>query len=192
MGKEIISTNRYVIGDEYLEVWKKNHRGYDEYEYEYCIAKEIKHGIGGYYFELSVLGGKIIKITVNNSRKSEIYEFWEELQQKIDKSYDPKKAVKNLASTAASAIPKADNAGQKKYNEESEKVKCPDCDSMEFQVIGTEKKFSGRKAVVGNTLGGLLYGPVGAVVGAAAGIKGKDGKTKFVCNKCGKVWEQKV
>lgn len=181
MGKEIISTNRYVIGDEYLEVWKKNHRGYDEYEYEYCIAKEIKHSIAGYYFELSVLGGKIIKITVDNSRQNELYEFWEELQQKIEKSYDPKKAVKNLASTAESAIPKADNAGQKKYNEESEKVKCPDCDSMEFQVIGTEKKFSVRRAFVGK-----WYEPMGAIV------QGKDGKTKFVCNKCGKVWEQKV
>lgn len=58
--------------------------------------------------------------------------------------------------------------------------------------IDTKKKFSLGKAIVGNTVGGLLFGPVGAVVGAGTGIKGKNGKTKFVCQKCGNVFEKKV
>ena len=58
-------------------------------------------------------------------------------------------------------------------------------------LVDTKKKFSFGKALVGNTVGGL-FGPVGAVVGTATGIKGKNGKTKFVCSKCGNVWEKKI
>lgn len=72
------------------------------------------------------------------------------------------------------------------------KVKCPRCNSIEFQVVDTKKKFSLGKAVVGNTVGGLVFGPAGAIIGGATGIKGKNGKTKLVCSHCGKVWEQKV
>ena len=73
------------------------------------------------------------------------------------------------------------------------KVKCPRCKSIEFQVVGTKKKFSLGKAIAGDIVGGVLFGPVGSVVaGAAAGVNGKNGKTKFVCNKCGKVFEKKI
>lgn len=72
------------------------------------------------------------------------------------------------------------------------KIKCPKCSSVEYQVIDTKKKFSVGKSLAGNTVGGLVFGPVGAIVGAATGIQGKNGKTKFVCSHCGKVWEQKV
>ena len=55
----------------------------------------------------------------------------------------------------------------------SKTVKCPKwgCDGVGIPV-DTKKKFSFGKALVGNTVGGL-FGPVGAVVGAATGIKGK-------------------
>ena len=199
MGKEIKSTHTYVVGDKCFEVWKKSRKGYDGYEYEYCIAKDIKHSLMGYYFELSVLGGKVIKISVDNGRKDELYEFWDELQKKIKESYNPQKSARTLAVTASKAIPKVEVKAQEKTVEDSyrkgdvaTKIKCPNCWSMEFQVIGTKKKFSVGKAVVGNTVGGMVFGPVGAVVGAATGIQGKNGKTKFVCNHCGNVWEQKV
>lgn len=73
------------------------------------------------------------------------------------------------------------------------KVKCPvwGCGGIGLPV-DTKKKFSASKALVGNTVGGLIFGPVGAVAGAATGINGKNGKTKFVCQKCGKVFEKKV
>lgn len=73
------------------------------------------------------------------------------------------------------------------------KVMCPrwSCDGIGLPV-DTKKKFSFGKAIVGNTIGGVLGGPVGAVVGAATGIKGKNGKTKFVCQKCGNVFEKKI
>ena len=72
-------------------------------------------------------------------------------------------------------------------------IKCPvwGCDGVGIP-IDTKKKFSFGKAIVGNTVGGILFGPVGAIVGAWTGIKGKNGKTKFVCSKCGKVFEKKV
>lgn len=56
----------------------------------------------------------------------------------------------------------------------------------------TKKKFSFGKAIVGNTVGALVAGPAGAIVGTAAGLKGKNGKTKFVCSKCGLVFEKKI
>lgn len=75
----------------------------------------------------------------------------------------------------------------------SKTIKCPSwtCDGIGVPV-DTKKKFSFGKAIVGNTVGGLLGGPVGAVVGTATGIKGKRGKTTFVCSKCGKVFEKKL
>lgn len=57
--------------------------------------------------------------------------------------------------------------------------------------VDTKKKFSFGKAIVGNTVGSL-FGPGGALIGTATGIKGKNGKTTFVCSKCGKVFEKKV
>lgn len=72
------------------------------------------------------------------------------------------------------------------------KIKCPRCYSIEFQALGTKKKFSLGKALVGNTIGGILLGPAGAIAGTFEGVHGKDGKTTFVCNHCGKVWKQKI
>ena len=72
-------------------------------------------------------------------------------------------------------------------------VICPKwtCDGIGIPV-DTKKKFSFGKAIVGNTVGGIFFGPVGAIVGTATGIKGKNGKTKFVCQKCGYVFERKI
>lgn len=71
------------------------------------------------------------------------------------------------------------------------KIKCPKCRSIEFEIIDTKKKFSFGKALVGNTVGGLL-GPAGAIAGTFQGVNGKNGKTKFICAHCGYVWEQKI
>lgn len=72
------------------------------------------------------------------------------------------------------------------------KVKCPvwGCNGVGVPV-DTKKKFSLGKAIVGNTIGGLL-GPAGAIAGTMMGVNGKRGKTTFVCNKCGKTFEKKV
>ena len=73
------------------------------------------------------------------------------------------------------------------------KVKCPKfgCSGIGMPV-DTKKKFSFGKAIVGNTVGGLLGGVPGAIVGTATGLNGKNGKTTFVCNKCGHVFEKKL
>lgn len=75
----------------------------------------------------------------------------------------------------------------------SKTIRCPKwgCNGVGIPA-DTKKKFSVGKALVGNTVGGLVFGPLGAVVGTANGIHGKNGKTTFVCSKCGKVWEQKI
>lgn len=74
------------------------------------------------------------------------------------------------------------------------KIKCPRlrCRSTNVIPVDTKKKFSFSKAIVGNTVGGLIGGPTGAILGGAVGIKGKNGKTKFVCQNCGKVFEVKL
>lgn len=74
------------------------------------------------------------------------------------------------------------------------RIKCPkwSCGSTNIIPIDTKKKFSLGKSLVGNTVGGLMFGPIGGIVGAATGIKGKNGKTKFICQDCGNVFEMKV
>ena len=57
--------------------------------------------------------------------------------------------------------------------------------------ISTKTKFSFGKAAVGGAIGSL-FNPLGTAVGIATGINGKHGKTKFICQKCGKVFERKV
>ena len=81
------------------------------------------------------------------------------------------------------------------YRPQLEKKKglyCPKCKNYNIIPIDTKKKFSIGKAVVGNTVGFLMGGPIGGVVGAATGINGKTGKTKFLCQDCGKVFENKI
>ncbi|HJC65325.1 MAG TPA: hypothetical protein H9931_01205 [Candidatus Enterocloster excrementigallinarum] len=71
-------------------------------------------------------------------------------------------------------------------------VKCPrwGCNGIGIPV-DTKKKFSLTKAAAGNIVGGFL-GPAGAIAGTMMGVNGKNGKTKFVCSKCGKVFEKKI
>ena len=71
-------------------------------------------------------------------------------------------------------------------------ISCPKCKGTNIVPVDTKKKFSVGKALVGNTIGAVAFGPVGAIVGAAAGLGGKTGKTKFVCQDCGRVFEKKV
>lgn len=75
----------------------------------------------------------------------------------------------------------------------TKKIKCPHwgCNGVGIP-IDTEKKFSFTKGIVGGVVGSVLGGPAGEIIGVATGINGKNGKTKFVCSKCGKVWEEKV
>lgn len=75
----------------------------------------------------------------------------------------------------------------------AKRVCCPNifCGSTSVVPISTKTKFSFGKATVGGAVGSL-FNPIGAVIGIANGINGKHGKTKFVCQKCGKVFEKKV
>lgn len=59
--------------------------------------------------------------------------------------------------------------------------------------VDTKTKFSIGKSLTGSALGYMVGGPIGSCIGGTInGIKGKNGKTKFVCSKCGKVFEKKV
>ena len=59
--------------------------------------------------------------------------------------------------------------------------------------VDTKKKFALGKAVTGSILGAAVGGPIGSAIGGTmSGVKGKNGKTKFVCSKCGNVFEKKI
>lgn len=76
----------------------------------------------------------------------------------------------------------------------SKVVRCPSifCDGIGMPV-DTKKKFSLGKAFTGSLIGAAVGGPIGSAIGGTMnGIKGKNGKTKFVCCKCGKVFEKKI
>ena len=65
------------------------------------------------------------------------------------------------------------------------------CRSINIIPVSTKTKSSVGRAVVGGTVGGL-FNPLGTIIGAASGINGKRGKTKFLCQDCGKVFERKI
>lgn len=73
------------------------------------------------------------------------------------------------------------------------RITCPGifCKGTDVVPVSTKTKFSFGEAAVGGAIGSL-FNPLGAVIGAATGINGNHGKTKFVCRKCGKVFEAKV
>lgn len=76
----------------------------------------------------------------------------------------------------------------------SKMIKCPrwGCDGAGIPA-DTKKKFSVGKALTGGLIGAAVGGPIGSAIGGTMnGIKGKNGKTKFVCSKCGKVFEKKI
>ena len=74
---------------------------------------------------------------------------------------------------------------------DARKIKCPHCRSSNITAATTKKKFSVGKSLVGGAIGSLVS-PAGALIGAASGINGKDGKTTFVCCQCGRVFKVKV
>lgn len=71
-------------------------------------------------------------------------------------------------------------------------IKCPRmfCDGVGMPAA-TKNGFSIGKAIVGNTIGGMIAGAPGAIIGMGAGFNGKK-KVTFVCQKCGHTWTQKV
>lgn len=73
------------------------------------------------------------------------------------------------------------------------KIRCPkwSCGSTNVVPVGAKKNFKIGKAIVNNTIGFAVAGPVGGLVGAATGFNGKK-KVKFICQDCGNVFEQKV
>ena len=73
------------------------------------------------------------------------------------------------------------------------KIKCPSimCGSKECIPITESKKYKAGKGIVGGAVGAVTLGPVGLLAGAASGFNGKK-KVKFMCTKCGKVFEVKV
>ena len=73
------------------------------------------------------------------------------------------------------------------------KIKCPKitCRSKNCVPVTQNKNYKKGKGLIGATVGGVLLGPAGAVVGAATGFNGKH-KVKFICQDCGKVFEVKL
>lgn len=75
----------------------------------------------------------------------------------------------------------------------AKRIKCPRllCGSTNVTPIGAKNNFKVGKAIVNNTIGFALGGPMGAVIGTATGWNGKK-KVKFVCQDCGRVFEAKI
>ena len=73
------------------------------------------------------------------------------------------------------------------------KVRCPalGCRSTDCTPLTEKNKYKAGKGIVGGAVGAVALGPVGLLAGAASGFSGKK-KIKFMCNKCGKVFEMKI
>ena len=74
----------------------------------------------------------------------------------------------------------------------AKKIKCPKwgCGSIECVPITDGKKYSVVKGVAGAAAGAFVGGFM-AIPGALAGFAGKK-KVKFMCTKCGNVFEVKL
>lgn len=72
------------------------------------------------------------------------------------------------------------------------KVKCPNwkCRSTECIPVTEKKKYSVGKGAVGVAAMSVVAAPL-AIAGALAGFNGKK-KVKFMCTKCGEVFEVKM
>lgn len=65
---------------------------------------------------------------------------------------------------------------------------CPKCGSHDTMVLGSGKKVSVGRAVVGGAVGSMVN-PVGTAVGAGVGaITGKKNRSEMVCRTCGARW----
>ena len=73
------------------------------------------------------------------------------------------------------------------------RIKCPalGCGSHDCTPLTEGKRYKAGKGAVGGVIGAFALGPVGALAGAATGFNGRK-KVKFMCNKCGKVFEVKL
>ena len=73
------------------------------------------------------------------------------------------------------------------------RICCPNifCRSTNIVPVSTKTKFSVGRAAIGGTVG-RPCNPLGTIKKAASGIKGKRGKTKFLWQDCGKVFERKI
>ena len=75
----------------------------------------------------------------------------------------------------------------------AKKIQCPNwkCKSVECVPVSDGKKYSAGKGIVGGAIGASLLGPVGLIAGAASGFN-RHKKVKFMCTKCGTVFEEKI
>ena len=73
------------------------------------------------------------------------------------------------------------------------RVRCPKitCRSTECTPITEKNRYKTGKGIVGGAVGAFALGPVGLLAGAASGFSGKK-KVKFMCNKCGTIFEVKI
>lgn len=86
------------------------------------------------------------------------------------------------SSSVAKASPTriASTVNPKKLNRRNASI-CPKCGSPDTVLMGSTKKVSVSRAVVG----GVMFGPVGAGVGA---MTGKKQRHEFLCRSCGARW----
>lgn len=90
------------------------------------------------------------------------------------------KPVISTSATKPSSIRTAPSVNPKKINRRNASI-CPKCGSCNTVLMGSTKKVSVSRAVVG----GALLGPIGAGVGA---MTGKKQRHEFLCRSCGARW----
>ena len=73
------------------------------------------------------------------------------------------------------------------------KVRCPKitCRSTDCTPLTEKNKYKAGKGLAAGAARAIVLGPVGLLAGAASGFSGKK-KIKFMCNKCGHIFEMKI
>lgn len=75
----------------------------------------------------------------------------------------------------------------------AKRIRCPGllCRSKDCVPVTTQTGYKAGKGLVAGVIGGAALGPGGALIGIATGFNGKK-KVKFMCQKCGKIFTEKV
>ena len=73
------------------------------------------------------------------------------------------------------------------------RITCPNilCRSHNCTPVAEKKKYGVGKGALVGTVGAVTLGVPGLLAGAASGFNGKK-KVKFMCNKCGKIFEVRI
>ncbi len=138
---------RYVLEDKYLQVWNKNKRGCELYEYQNCYPKAIKDSkLGNCILRVDTPGKKSIRIVMKKNEKPILQKFYTKLEWQINKHI--KNSNKNIFKETKENC--QSNVDEPKQNQTPNRIKCPQCsgENINIQIIQGNGNIKGKSEIL--------------------------------------------